>query len=123
MSLSELHTQGGIIWMVPIDLLALACLALAIRAHMLIQSKKSATGTIASLQQIGGIAFAWGAFSTLVGLFQAFGALEASQDVIPFPVICGGLKVALITVLYGNLVYLIFSGWALVLKNISSQPA
>ena len=50
---------------------------------------------------------AFGAFGTLVGLFFAFGALEAMKETLPFNVISGGLKVALIAVLYGLIVYII----------------
>jgi biopolymer transport protein ExbB/TolQ len=60
-----------------------------------------------ALKHVGGFAVAAGAFGTLTGLFQAFGALEEAKDVIPFNVICGGMKVALITVLYGLIVYMI----------------
>ena len=58
-------------------------------------------------KHVGGFALAAGTWGTLVGLFQAFGAIEESKEVIPFNVICGGLKVGLITVIYGLLVYMI----------------
>lgn len=62
---------------------------------------------IETVKHLGGLALAVGTIGTLVGLFFAFDALEASKEVIPFPVIMGGLKVALINILYGLFVFLI----------------
>ncbi len=109
MSLSEIHEMGGgIIWMSPIDILGLINLGLIAYLIYHKATKKSLSEkALMLLKQIGGLALAWGAFATLAGFFQALGALEEAKDTIPFPVICGGLKVALITVLYGFLVYMI----------------
>jgi biopolymer transport protein ExbB/TolQ len=40
-------------------------------------------------------------------LFFAFGDLERMKETLPFNVIMGGLKVALITTLYGLIIFLI----------------
>lgn len=108
MSLSELHYSGGTVWMLPIDFLGLINLGLiAYLVYCKTLKKSLPDKSLQALKQIGGLSLAWGAFATLAGFFQAFGALEEAKDTIPFPVICGGLKVALITVLYGFLVYMI----------------
>ncbi|MBS1544910.1 MAG: MotA/TolQ/ExbB proton channel family protein [Bacteroidetes bacterium] len=109
MSFSEFHEWGGgIVWMGPIDLLGLINLGLfAYLLYCKAIKKNLPDKTLQALKQIGGLALAWGAFATLAGFFQALGALEEAKDTIPFPVICGGLKVALITVLYGFVVYMI----------------
>ncbi|HNP78312.1 MAG: MotA/TolQ/ExbB proton channel family protein [Cyclobacteriaceae bacterium] len=106
MSISEFHLTGGIVFMVPITLMFVILLGIAAFV-VLSQLQKKTIGDywLESIKQIGGLAAVWGTWSTLIGLFQAFGALEAAKDVIPFPVICGGMKVALITVLYGLAVY------------------
>ena len=70
-----------------------------------IQKKQFNAKWLEAIKQIGGLAAAWGTWSTIFGLFQAFDAIEASADVIPFPVICGGLKVASLTVLYGLIIF------------------
>jgi hypothetical protein len=107
-SLSELYSSGGTIWMHPITLLFLINVGIAIFVLLSWVNKKQwLMKWIEAIKQLGGLALAWGAFATLVGLFQAFGALEESKDVIPFQVIMGGLKVALITVLYGLIVFCI----------------
>lgn len=107
-SLSELYSSGGTIWMHPITLLFLINVGIAVYVLLSwINKKQWLMKWIEAIKQLGGLAVAWGAFATLVGLFQAFGALEESKDVIPFQVIMGGLKVALITVLYGLIVFCI----------------
>jgi hypothetical protein len=108
MSLSELHTMGGAPFMWPIDLAAIINLSLIgylLYCHF--TKNDLPEKWIETFKHVGGFALAAGAFGTLVGLFQAFDAIEGSKDVIPFPVICGGLKVGLITVIYGLIVYMI----------------
>jgi flagellar motor component MotA len=72
------------------------------------------------IKQLGGFALAWGAFSTLVGLFQAFDSLANMKEVVPFQVIMGGLKVALITVLYGFCVFH-FSIFAVIILRLTRK--
>jgi len=107
-SLFTLHVEGGIVYMTPLSVMALANIAILI---FIIFSgiKKNAIhpNWLESIKQIGSLAAAWGTWSTIVGLFQAFGALEASPEIIPFQVIMGGMKVAVITVLYGLLIFCI----------------
>jgi len=105
-SFFELHDTGGTVFMAPITLLALIIIGIA--AYILIssfQKKQISDQWLESIKQIGGLAAVWGTWSTLIGLLQAFNAIENSPEEIPFRVICGGMKVALLTVLYGVLVY------------------
>lgn len=102
------YLAGGVEFMHPITILLVINLAIA---GYLIYSKSSgkpvSANWIEAIKQVGGFAAATGTFGTLVGLFLAFNALEQSEQVIPFQVIMGGLKVSLITVLYGLIVFLI----------------
>lgn len=105
-SFFELHNTGGTVFMTPITLLALIIIGIA--AYILIssfQKKQISDQWLESIKQIGGLAAVWGTWSTLIGLLMAFNAIENSPEEIPFKVICGGMKVALLTVLYGVLVY------------------
>ena len=123
LSLSEVYIEGGTLWMNPITLLFIVNIgAIAYVAFTLIQKKEANTKWLAAIKQIAGLALAWGTFSTIAGLFQAFDALESSQDVIPFQVIMGGLKVALITVLYGLIVYCISMLAYITIKLTAKNP-
>ncbi len=105
-SFFDLHVQGGMMFMAPLSMLFI--INIGIFAYVLlavIQKKQFNAKWLEAIKQIGGLAAAWGTWSTIFGLFQAFDAIEASADVIPFPVICGGLKVASLTVLYGLIIF------------------
>ena len=58
------------------------------------------------VKEIGLGALVVSVFCTLLGLYQIFDAIQIFGDV-SFPVICGGLKVAMITTFYGLIVYFI----------------
>lgn len=58
------------------------------------------------VREIGIGALVVGIFWTLRGLTQMFDVLQRFADT-PFSVICGGLKVALISTMYGLIVYFI----------------
>ncbi len=105
-SLLDLHTAGGSPFM-PI-LSVLLAINVAILIYVIIarvQNKTLSTRWVEAIKQVGLLAAVWGAFSTIIGFFQAFGALEEIKEMLPFQVIMGGMKVALITVLYGLLIY------------------
>ena len=57
------------------------------------------------VKEIGSFALAFGFFGTILGLLQMFDAL--SGGTIPQEVICAGLKVNLITLIYGIIIYLV----------------
>lgn len=123
-TLSELYNSGGTIWMHPITLLFIINIAIFIYVlFSLSQKKQFNSNWLSAIKQIAGLAVAWGTFSTLAGLFQAFDALENSKDIIPFQVIMGGLKVALITALYGLLVFCISQLAYIILKLVAANRA
>jgi len=104
----EIHLVGGMQFMAPLTLILLINLGLiGFVLFAIIQKKSTNSKTLELIRQLGGLALAWGVFSTVVGLFFAFGALEEMKDTVPFEVIMGGLKVALITALYGMIIFLI----------------
>ncbi len=105
-SLLDLHTTGGTIWMTPLSLFLAINVSLLIYVIIArVQNKTLSTRWVEAIKQVGLLAAVWGAFSTIIGFFQAFGALEEIKEMLPFQVIMGGMKVALITVLYGLLIY------------------
>lgn len=104
----QLHTEGGDMFMYVIDLAAIINLVLIgylIFSHITKQTMSEKA--FRALKHVGGFAVAWGAFSTLIGLFEAFRWLEQAKEMVTFNVLCGGLRVALITVLYGLIVYML----------------
>jgi hypothetical protein len=111
------YLAGGVEFMHPITILLV--LNLAIVGYVIysrVWLKAINPNWIEAIKHVGGFAAAVGTFGTLAGLFLAFNALEQSAEVIPFQVIMGGLKVALINVLYGLIVFFISMIAYIVLK-------
>ncbi|HNV29234.1 MAG TPA: MotA/TolQ/ExbB proton channel family protein [Cyclobacteriaceae bacterium] len=107
-SFIDLHIEGGIYFMFPLFLMLMVNLCIIV--YLLIsriQKKQFNTKWLEAIKQIGGLAAVWGVFGTIVGLFNAFDALEAIKEMLPFQVIMGGLKVAVITAIYGLSIYCI----------------
>lgn len=104
----EIYRAGGVQWMHPITLLFLINIVIVVLE--IVSKMRNAEydfRRIGWIKQIGGLALAWGVLSTVIGLFQAFGDLSKSGDTIPFHVIMGGLQVALITAIYGLIIFLL----------------
>lgn len=105
-SLWEYHIMGGTEYNAPISLALLFIIVLLIFiVKGLIQKKEIDLKLVEAIKHLGGVALAFGAFGTIIGFFQAFDALEQMSEVLPFQVIMGGLKVALINVIYGLIVF------------------
>ena len=92
-SLSQFFIQGGPAGMIIITLFLIALLVAAWKAPRWVK-------------EIGIGALVASIFWTLRGLFQVFELAESFGD-IPFNIYCGGFKVAMISTLYGLIVYFI----------------
>jgi len=103
----DIYRAGGTQFMHPLTLILLVNLGLIIFALITKFQKKTIKGNILEIiRQLGGLALAWGVFSTVVGLFFAFDALEGMKETLPLAVIMGGLKVALISIIYGLIIFI-----------------
>lgn len=92
-TLSRFFVEGGMTGMILISLMLIALLVAAWKAPRWVK-------------EIGIGALVLSVFLTLMGLFQIFGVTELFGD-ITFPIISGGLKVAMIPLFYGLIVYFI----------------
>ena len=121
----DIYVAGGTVYMHPLTLVLLINLGLSIFVVVaVLQKKKLNKNFLEAIRQLGGLALAWGAFSTLIGLFFAFDSLEGMKETLPLNVIMGGLKVALITVLYGLIIFILslisFIGLRSMMNNSSN---
>ena len=92
-SLPTLFVEGGLAGMIAISLLLIALLIAAWKAPKWVK-------------EIGIGAMVVAIFWTLSGLYQVFDAVQTFGD-ISTSVLCGGLKVTLISTFYGLIVYFI----------------
>ncbi len=59
------------------------------------------------VKEIGAFALVFGFFSMILGVRQVLDFLQGAGNGLPLSVISGGLKVTLIPVLYGMIIYLV----------------
>jgi hypothetical protein len=102
MSIYEFHYIGGLPWMITLSVILIVIVSLIVMT--LVRGAGQDGKLITVIKQVAGFALAFGAFSTLVAFYQAFSDLEKID--VPFNHIMGGLKVALITTLYGFGIFL-----------------
>jgi len=104
----EIHVEGGMPFMAPLSFIFLIIIGLiAFAVLSAIQKKRINEKILEFIRQLGGLALAFGTFGTIVGLYFAFKSLSEMKETLPLNVIMGGLKVGLITVIYGLVIFLI----------------
>jgi hypothetical protein len=104
----RLHMEGGPEFMTPLSLILITNLAVIIYVLLNFKQKKQIHSFwLRAPKQLGGLALAYGAFSSMFGLVQAFNAIEGSQEIIPIQVIMGGLKVASLPIIYGLIIFIL----------------
>ena len=92
-SIAKLFVEGGAFGMIVITLFLIALFLAAWKAPRWVK-------------EIGLGGLVAGIFWTLSGLYQMFGAIQRFGNV-GFPVVCSGLRVAMIGAFYGLIVYFI----------------
>jgi biopolymer transport protein ExbB/TolQ len=121
-SFIDLHWEGGIIFMTPLSILFAS--NILISAYLLItlfQKRQFHEKWLEAIKQIGLLAAVWGILGTIIGLFQAFDALEAMKEMVSFQILMGGLKVAVITSMYGLTIFCISMLAYIILKLIGTK--
>ena len=109
--MKELFYMGGPLFMGILTVLLVILLAVTVYFVMLIGSGKAAgkinfPHRLGYIKAIGLFIFITGILGQLVGLVEAFKAIEQAMDISP-SIMAGGLKVSMITTLYGMFIYLI----------------
>lgn len=109
--MTNLFYMGGPLFMGILSLLFLVILSMAIFRAIQIQKNDVDHETtfrhrLSYIKSIGLFTLVTGIFGQLIGLYQAFSAIERVGDVSP-ALLAGGLKVSMITTLYGITIFLI----------------
>ncbi len=111
MNIIELHYMGGILFMSTLSFLFLVVIVLAgwktyqffLAIPVSDQRKKRG---LSEILQVGTFALFFGVLGQVIGLFDAFKAMEGMESV-PLPLLAGGLKVSTITTLWGSFIFLV----------------
>ena len=95
--------EGGPVFMVPLVLLILLIIVLFI---LVIIGKKDNSKTSKLIGHLSLFGMIWGFLGSTIGLITAFDSIDASGAVSQ-PMMAGGLKVALLTTVFGLVTFLI----------------
>ncbi len=106
----ELFIMGGTLFMGILTILLVIVLAISVYFIVMISSGKAAgrknfVHQLAYIKAVGLFTMITGILGQLIGLMMAFKAIEGAMDISP-AIIAGGLKVSMITTLYGILINL-----------------
>lgn len=110
------HIEGAMHFMLPLTLLFIA--DMVVMAYIFIRKNYSPVW-MNIVKHIALVLLAYGIFGTLYGFLQMFDALEAIQEDLPRQVIAGGVKVALLNILYGFAYFCILQFGYIILKMLS----
>ena len=83
----------------------------------LLGDEKQLNQSIQWLKSIGTLGLVVGILGQLIGLYSAFSVMETTGGISP-AILAGGLKVSLVTTLYGLLIYIIYLVCSMILKRI-----
>ena len=109
--MADLFYMGGPLFMGILTTLLLIMLATSVYFFVLISSGKAADKSnfshkLTYVKSMGLFTMITGILGQLIGLLDAFKAIERMGDISP-GILAGGLKVSMITTLYGILIYLV----------------
>lgn len=96
----ELFQMGGMLFMSILTIELAAVIFVAIKCFL------DKTRSVNQIKSFGLLAAVTGIFGQLIGLFSAFEAIQEMGGVSP-AMLAGGLKVSMITTMYGIVIYLI----------------
>ena len=107
----NLFYQGGPLFMGILTILLFIVIVLSVYFFFLISKKeyKSLDLTIKKLKFIkttGIFALVTGILGQLIGLYSAFTYIEAAREISP-AILTGGLRISMITTIYGMIIFLI----------------
>ena len=118
MNLLELYKMGGWQFMGMLTILALVIIGFCAKKviDLFLTTKKSPPKLkwgLNYIRSLGLLALVVGVFGQVLGLFEAFQAIEEIKEVPP-SLLAGGLKVSSITTIYGFIIYIFsYLGWFL----------
>lgn len=99
----ELFHMGGPLFM---SILTLQLVAIIFIAFRYVSSADKKSSNLDLIKSVGLFAMISGILAQLIGLFSAFQAIEQAGTVSP-AMLAGGLKVSMISTIYGMLIYAI----------------
>lgn len=109
--------EGGPLFMYTTLFLLIVIVALLIRGFIKPEARPK---TITLVSSISLFVLVWGFLGQMIGLITAFDAIEAAGDISP-SMLAGGLKIAILSPLFGMVVFLIARIGIIILNLIQKE--
>ena len=125
--MKDLFYMGGALFMGTLSILLILMLAYAI-LHLIAllnpagKDLERIRSRLVHIRSIGLFSLVTGILGQLIGLYMAFSAIERAKDISP-AIMFGGLKVSMITTLYGMIIFLLSILIWLILDLMASKQA
>ena len=103
LSITSLLNEGGPLFMYTTLIILIAIIVLLVKAFVNTESNEKAVGLVKHLSLF---VLVWGFLGQMLGLMGAFDAIQIQGDVSP-SVLAGGIKIAILSPLFGMIVFLI----------------
>ncbi len=113
----NLFSEGGPLAMGILSLILLSLVAIFIMTLIKKGEEKQINQSLQWLKSLGTLGLVVGIFFQLIGLYTAFSIIENAQGISP-SILAGGLKISLITTLYGLLIYVIHLVCTMILRRM-----
>ncbi len=113
----DLFSQGGPIFMGMLTLILLALFTVFVMSIIKKGNEKELTSSLQWLKSIGTLGLVVGVLGQLIGLYSAFAVMETMEGISP-SILAGGLRVSLITTLYGVIIFVLYLILSMILKRI-----
>ena len=106
----DLYVEGGPLFMGILTIIFIIAVVIAVRAFTRLKNGKISAQTArrnySYVRSLGLLAFVFGIFGQLVGLYDAFVVIEEVGNISP-SMLAGGLKVSIHTTVYGTFILMI----------------
>ena len=112
----DIFSQGGPLFMGILTLILLSLVAVFVLSLIKKRDEKQLLQSIQWLKSLGTLGLVVGILGQLIGLFSAFSVIETSQGISP-TMLASGLKVSMITTLYGLIIFITYILFSMILKE------
>ena len=113
----DIFSQGGPLFMGILTLILLSLVAVFVLSLIKKRDEKQLLQSIQWLKSLGTLGLVVGILGQLIGLFSAFSVIETSQGISP-TMLVSGLKISMITTLYGLIIYITYIVFSMILKRV-----
>lgn len=104
--MTKLFNEGGPLFMGILTIVFLVLIVISVYAYLNKQKTEEKERNLSLIRGVGLFALVTGILGQLIGLYDAFSAIQGMGSVSP-AMLAGGLRVSMITTLYGVVIFIV----------------